>query len=245
MKFNHYTFSLLFLGILFISSCKNTPPEPSLPSNLSQNENKGLQEIISTYGGEIHFDKGAIAATAETKAKRIFEISLSNSTKVAEQAKNANLISSNLAWLMYKSMQSDANNYDEIHSVLTIKENKTTIKYPISDLKIVAKKMALLDKIVALIKANKLEELKPYLNNTDLIEYPKDEILAELNFRSKVNGPVKGFTPAGFKRNKSADGKSILQISGMLNRERLDHPISVAADMQSEKEEVLFLQFML
>ncbi len=245
MKFNLNTFSILFLSILFISSCKNNTVEPSLPANLSQNEDKGLKEIIRTYGGVIHFDKGAIAATADNKKTRIFEVSLANSTKVDEQAKNTSLIASNLAWLMYKNMGADANNYDEIHAILTIKENKTTTKFPVADLKIVAKKMEVLNKMIALIKADKLEELRPFLNNTDLIEYPKDEILAELNFRSKTNGKITGFTPAGFKRNKSSDGKPILQISGILNREKLDHPISIAADMQSDKEEVLFLQFML
>jgi len=245
MKFNFNSISFILLSILLFAACKNDTTPPTIPTNLSQNEDKGLKEIIKTYGGEIHFDKGATATTADGKTKRIFEVSLSNSKKAEGQAKNGNLISSNLAWLMYKNMGKDANNYDEIHSILTIKENKTTIKYPIDDLKIVAKKMTLLEKIVALLKADKLSELKPFLNNTDLVEYPKDEILAELNFRSKTNGAVKGYTPVGFKRNKSADGRPILQLSGILNREKKDHPISVATDMLSDKEEIFFLQFML
>lgn len=247
MKFYQNIYSLFLLSILILASCKNdnSSAPATIPSNLSQNEHKGLTEVIKTYGGDIHFDKGATPATDKTKAKRFFEVSLSNSPNADKMVKNANLVSSNLAWLMYKNMGKDANNYDEIHSVLTIKENKTTTIYPIEDLKIVSKKMDVLNKMVALIKADKLNELKPFLNNTDLVEYPKDEPLAELNFRAKTNGPVKGFTPAGFKRNKSADGRPIMQISGFLNREKSDDPISVAADMQSDKEEFFFLQFML
>jgi len=245
MKLNQLTSYFLILSILSLCACKTDNTGSALPHNLSKTENEGLQEIIKIYSGVVHFDKGAFPATADTEPVRIFEVTLSESSKVEEQLENAKLISSNLAWLMYKHMDNDANNYDEIHAVLITKDNKTTIKYPVDDLKVVAKKMKLIEKLVALIKDENYEAIRSMLNNKDLIEYPKDEILAELNFRSKTNGAVKGFTPAGFKRNKSADGKSILQLSGFLNREKLDHPISIAADMQSDKEEVLFLQFML
>ena len=218
--------------------------EPELPNNLTTNENNGLKEIVTFYSGQIHFAKGATPATADSPQNRFFEVTLSDSETIDKLADQASLPASNMAWLMYKNMGTEVNNYDEIHSALVFGDGKkVTTKFPVSDLKIVAKKMVLLNKIVSIIKSRRYGDLRPYINDKELFDYDKEEIIKKLIDLDDDFGTVSSFSPFGFKRNKTIDGKSILHISGHIIRAKMNNEFSIAVDMNSDKEEVLFLQY--
>lgn len=116
--------SILIASSLTITSCGNRhegEQKPTLLSNalsITDNEDKGVKEILDFYGGYCKYAIGASAST-ETGKKKYFELELSKSDAIEERAKVAQMPASNIAYLFYKNLnQEERANYDEIHTVL-------------------------------------------------------------------------------------------------------------------------------
>lgn len=242
---------LLFGLITIIVSCaekRKGEQKNTLLSNfvsITDNEDKGIKEIIDFYGGQCKYAVGASVSTDKGKLK-YFELEMSQSEVIESYSKIAQMPASNVAYLFYENLKDEKNNYEEIHTVLKFNNgNEMTFKYPVQQLDIVASRMPTVMKIVELIKSKHFQELRPFLNDTSVAKYDKNELLTNMENIDSQFGEVKEFLPYGFRINETEDGKSYLHISGAILRDKQNHEFSADFDLDKPKEELLKIGYKL
>ncbi|WP_394751254.1 hypothetical protein [Spongiimicrobium salis] len=209
--------------------------------SITDNEDAGVKEILDFYGGRCKYAIGASASTKEGK-KKYFELEMSQSKAIEERLDKPELPSSNIAYIFYKSLKEEKNNYDAIHVVLISKNNsKQEFKYPISTLEQVEHRMSLNDKTVTLLKEKKFEELHNILNN-ELVPFDKEELVPRLIELEPQFGDIKEYRFFGFMI-VPYKGKDMLHLSGALLREKQNHEFSIDVDFNSDKNELYQIQY--
>jgi len=252
-KMKHLGISILIASALAITSCGNRhegEQKPSLLSNalsITDNEDKGVKEILSFYGGYCKYSVGASAST-ETGKKKYFELELSKSDAIEERADVAQMPASNIAYLFYKNLNKEERaNYDEIHTVLIFADGeKMTFEYPSKQLELVDQRMKIVYKVVGLIKEKNFEALRPMLNDTELVTYDKNELITNLtNVDPQFGNVTEGFRPFGFRINIAKDGTEVLHISGAIIRDKQSNEFSVDLDLNGKDDNIFILQYKL
>jgi hypothetical protein len=245
--------SILIASTLTITSCGNRhegEQKPTLLSNalsITDNEDKGVKEILAFYGGYCKYAVGASAST-ETGKKKYVELELSKSEVIEKKAKVAQMPASNIAYLFYTNLNKEERaNYDEIHTVLIFADGeKMTFEYPSKQLELVDQRMRLVNKVVGLIKEKNFEALRPMLNDTALVSYDKNELITNLAKVDPQFGNVtEGFRPFGFGIYKAKDGTDVLHISGAIIRDKLSNEFSVDLDLNGRDDNIFALQYKL
>lgn len=244
---------ILFASTLTITSCGKRhegEQKPSLLSNalsITDNEDKGVKEILDFYGGYCKYSIGASASTATGK-KKYFELELSKSEFIDEKAKVAQMPASNIAYLFYKNLNKEERAiYDEIHTVLIFSDGETmTFEFPSNQLELVDQRMKVVNKIVGLIKEKNFEALRPLLNDTALVNYDKEELITNItNIDPQFGNVTEGFRPFGFRINKAKDGTDVLHISGAIIRDKQSNEFSVDLDLNGKDDNIFVLQYKL
>lgn len=244
---------LLILIAFIVNACgtKHEGEEkPTLLSNalsITDNEDKGVKEILDFYGGYCKYAVGGSASTNDG-TKKFFELELSKSDAIETRAKVAEMPASNIAYLFYKNLNNEEqNNYNEIRTVLIFADgSKMSFEYPTQQLELVKKKMILVNKVVGLIKDKKFDALEPMLIDTALVKYDKKELIAKLKSVDPDYGNVtKDFVPFGFRINKLKNGIDVLHISGAVVRDKQSNEFSVDLDLNSTEDKIYILQYKL
>jgi len=244
--------TILLLGLITaIFSCadrKEGEQKNTLLSNfisITENEDKGVKEILEFYGGQCKYAIGVTASTVEVKSK-YFELEMSQSEAIESYSKIAQMPASNVAFLFYKNLKSEKNNYDEIHTVLKFNDGEEmTFKYPIEQLELVAERIPAVEKIVELIRSKQFQEIKTFLNDSSVFQYDKNAVVANMKDMDPQFGEVKEFIPYGFRINEDENGKSFLHISGVIIRDKQSHEFSADFDLERPKDELFKLEYKL
>lgn len=242
---------IITVSILLCTSCVSKhagEQKTSLLSNfisISDNEDKGVKEILDFYGGNCEYSLGASAST-ETGKKKYFELKLTKSELIEKLASKVELPASNVAYLFYKKLKVERKKYDEIHVLIGFKDgDEMLFKYATHDLEKIDRRIGFINKIVELIKNKDFESLRPFLS-TDLFKYSKDELISGINkVDSQFGNVTDGFLTYGFKIRKLDNGKQILHQSGVVLRDVQNHEFSVDINLNSDKEEIYLLQYKL
>lgn len=119
-KFSLYTFIILGLFLISCGKQHKGVKHPTLLSNLvsiTDNEDKGIKEILRIYEGYCKYAIGYSASTIKGK-KKYFELEISKSDIIEKYARIAEMPASNIAYLFYRNLKNENNNYDEIHVVI-------------------------------------------------------------------------------------------------------------------------------
>ena len=211
--------------------------------SITDNEDAGVKEILAFYGGQCKYAIGVSASTKDGN-KKYFELEMSQSESIEGQMNKVHLPSSNVAYLFFKNLKEEKNNYNAIHVVLISKDNsKQEFKFPTSELEKVEKRMAVAEKTVNILKEKKFEELKEMLNN-EIVPFDKEELIPRLKEVEPQFGNIIEFRPYGFKI-VPIKGKDILHISGAIMRDKQNNEFSVDVDLNSDKMELFQLQYKL
>jgi hypothetical protein len=238
---------------LTITSCGNKhegEEKPTLLSNavsITDNEDKGVKEILDFYGGYCKYAIGASAWT-ETGKKKYLELELSKSEVIEQKAKVAQMPASNIAYLFYKNLnKEERDNYNEIHTVLIFADGeKMTFEFPSEQLELVGQRLKVVNKVVGLIKEKNFEALKPMLNDKALVSYDKNELVANLvKVDPQFGNVTEGFRPFGFRINKAKDGTDVLHISGAIIRDKQSNEFSVDLNLNGKDDSIYVLQYKL
>lgn len=249
----HLGILILIASTLTITSCGNRHEGEQKPSTLSNalsitdNEDKGVKEILNFYGGYCKYAVG-VSASIETGKKKYFELELSKSEIIEAKAKVAQMPASNIAYLFYKNLNNEERaNYDEIHTVLIFADGeKMTFEFPSKQLEIVNQRMKVVDKVVGLIKEKNFEALRPMLNDTALVPYDKNELITNLTKVDPQFGNVtEGFRPFGFRIDKAKNGTEVLHIFGAIIRDKQSNEFSVDLDLNGKEDNIFVLQYKL
>ncbi|MBK9530507.1 MAG: hypothetical protein IPO42_01695 [Chitinophagaceae bacterium] len=246
------SFRLSLLFLIFMYSCKpkhQGEKKTGLFSNLvsiTDNEDKGIKEIIAFYGGYCEYGVEKKIYTDKDNETN-FWIKFSKSTTVDSLAKVAELPGSNIAYIFYKNLVKEKSNYNQIKSELIFSDGGTMkFSYTIPQLEKVKFKIQLVDKIVSLIKNKNFKDIKNYLIvDTALFKYDKDILISNLEKVEPEFGNASDFIPYGFTFSKAENGQEILHISGLIKRDKQSNYFSVNLDPNSLKDEIYSLNYQL
>jgi hypothetical protein len=223
--------------------------KPTLLSNfvnITDNENNGIQEIIKFYGGQCKYGLGVIISTNESK-KKYFKLEITGGNVIDRYSSNSEMPASNIAYLFYRNLKDEKNNYDEIHTILIFNDGAKAINsYSKDTLEIVDRKMKVVNKVVDLLKSKNFEGIRQILNpDTAHIHYSKDELISNLSKHDTLFNNIKVIVPWGFRFDKFSDGYTKLHISAILTRDKQNCAFSVDFDPTSTKDDILLLDFKL
>lgn len=241
---------ITIVGTLLLISCAEKHEgelKPGLISNfvsITHNEDNGVKKILDFYGGYCKYAIGASASTDDGK-KKYFELELSKSHVLEKQRATPDLIASNAAYIFFSNLIEERKNYDEIHAVLVFADGKKeTFEFPMQQLELVGNRMAVVNKIVALIKAKNFEALRPILVGSDLFPYDQNQLIANLKVVDPQFGNVtQGFRPFGFRINKTKYGAEILHISGAVIRDKQSNAFSVDLNLNGKDDKAYKLEY--
>ena len=244
--------TLIFLTALTIISCDNKrdgEEKPTLLSNalsITDNEDKGVKEILEYYGGNCKYAIGASVSTDEG-SKKYFELEMSKSDAIEKYAQIIEMPASNIAYLFYRNLKDEKSNYNEIQTVIIFNDaTKKTFTYSVDKLELVKNKMLLVNKLVDLLKIKNFEAIKPMLDEkSSPLKYDKNDLIYNISKIDSMYGQIKEFLPYGFRFKKLENGKELLHISGALIRDKQSNEFSVDLDPESTKDEIFILQYKL
>ena len=153
--------------------------------------------------------------------------------------------SSNIAYLFYSNLKDEKSKYDQIHTVLILKDNsKIDYKFSKEKLEIVDQKMNIVNKVVALLKEKNFDGIKSMLtSDTTFINLDKEKYIANITSADPQFGNIKEFTPCGFRFDETEDGSELLHISGILRRDKQSNEFSVTIDPKSTKDEIIVMEY--
>lgn len=238
----------VLLSIILFSCNSNEKKQGTVsnPGTLTENEDKGIKEIIGFYGGQCEYGFEKKLSTGQGN-ETIFWIKFSKSADIDSLQQMAEMPSSNIAYIFYKNLDKEKSKYSQIESELIFGSGESLkYSYPIFQLEKVKSKLLLVNKIVSLIKDKDFKGIKKYLGtDTVLFNYDKDNLISNLQNADPNFGSVKEFTPYGFKFSKADNGKEILHISGLLTRDKQSHYLSFNLDPNTLKDEIYSLDYKL
>jgi hypothetical protein len=225
---------LLIITVFLLSlSCKDA-------LKLSAREQKGVEEVLSFYGGECKYSKGFRAGTAGKSNYFELEVSKVEFPDVYENI--SELPASNIAYLFYKHLDSEKEKYSFIKSVVKFNSGKIFEKeFPVKDLEAVVSKGEVIDRVLGLLRNAKYDEISSQLaNNTEIVSYDKGKLIQEIKRVDAEYGVVKNFHPLGF-RIRSIDGRKILHYSALTTRDKGSVNFSIDIDIGSN--EILVVRY--
>jgi hypothetical protein len=245
------TFGLIIVIALTLTSCADKhegEQKTGLLSNLvsiTDNEDKGVKEILDYYGGQCKYAIGASAST-DTGSKKYFELEMSKSDPFEKYAQIVEMPASNVAYLFYKNLKDEKTKYDEIHTVVVFNDGtKKTFVFDPSQLELVVKAMPSVLKVVDILKSKNYQSLSPILNDSTLMQYDKKGLIANIEKMDPQFGNIKEFIPYGFRFKNLDNGKRVLHISGALMRDKQSNEFSIDLNPDSSTDEIYLLQYQL
>lgn len=239
-------------GALMISSCGTKhegEKKTGLLSNflsITDNENKGVKEVLRYYGGVCEYSKGVSKTTDDTDGK-FFGLELRESKVLEQQASISEMPASNIAYRFYKNLVDEKNKYDYIKVLIKFKDGtKQVFKYSCSDLEQLKSKVTIANSIVALIKQKNFDSVVSVLDNKTVYTYDKNELSANLpKLESELGDITEGFRMLGFTVKQQGGEKPILHISGVIVRNKQNTNFSVDIDWEPGHNNVYLIQYKL
>lgn len=242
---------ILSLSLLVLSACGNRREGEQKPTLLSHamsitdNEDKGVKEILDFYGGECKYSVGS--SDLGEGRKKYFVLEMSKSKAIEKYTNAVEMPASNIAYLFFHNLKEEKNNYDEIQTIIHFDDNsKMDFKFPKKDLELVDAKMSTVQKFVTLLKNKDFEQIKLMLVvDTSFLRYNKNEVVANLAKVEPQLGTIQKFLPYGFRLRKLDNGKEFLHISGVLLRDKQSNEFSVDLDPVAKRDEVIAVNYKL
>jgi hypothetical protein len=116
--------------------------------------------------------------------------------------------------------------------------------YSISELETVKMKMAVVERIVSLIRAGDFEEIKNLLHDQETFRYDKHELVESMKRVDPEFGEVSSYRWVGFNFSHAGNDE-ILKIAGLLIREKNNHGLNIYLNPKSTSDEVLKIDYKL
>jgi hypothetical protein len=221
---------LLLISIAFFS-CKNNL------GVFSDNEMKAINEIGSFYGGTLRIEK----KWDENNATLI--VVLKDSTMGVDTQMTylqPALIASNMAYILYKNMVEERSKYAAIVASVTIADGEThTYLYPMTELALAETQMALVDKIVDLLKAKNYEGLNIHLSDkSPFSKSTKKERIAFIKRVEDKYPSTEYFELLGFGQTTDR-----VRFMGNLIRNGKPYQFMIILNPDLAKEEVYYISY--
>jgi hypothetical protein len=226
--------SFILLGVIFLIACgqrhegeKKTGLLSHLVS-ITDNEDRGVKEILNFYGGECKYSIGT-ASTDEGK-KKYFEIEMSKSDMLENYAKLIEMPASNIAFMFYNNLKEEKNNYTHIKVVVTLKIlGHADYEYSTSQLEMVKQNVDLISKVSDFLKLKDYKGLYKLFDLTAVPNLQETDIESYCSQLDIAYGQIVKFQLQGFSFFNS-NGKDLLHLSGVQQRDKQNTPLTIFVD---------------
>ena len=200
--------------------------------SITDNEDKGVKDVLDFYGGYCEYSIGTSFSTDEGK-KKYFELKLTKSEVADKFASVREFTASNVAYIFYKNLKNENRKYDEIHSVLILnRKDKYEYKYSTAKLDTISAKLKVFNKVFELIKTKNYDGLKTVLSNDSYKDSDKNQMILNLKKIDTAYGNIKGVLIYGFRFDRQNEF-NVLTILGVFLRDKQNNPITINVDLNS------------
>ena len=241
----------LMLTVISLSACVDGPKgemtigQTTHYADITDNEDRGIREILNLYGGKCIYSSG-VAASGSFGVRKYFSMQLTNCTSLQKRENLDELSAANVAYLFYKNLKEDKKKYSEIRTEIVFDEDEYKHTYPDSLLDLVIAKMKIVYGIIDLLKAKNYNALADTLNdNNFLVDFKKEKFITQIKNIDASLGNVKEFIPYGFSFFDTVDGKTLLHISGLIRRDKKSNEFSVNIDPASATNKAIMIKYKL
>src|SRR5215211_4880183 len=90
---------------------------------ITDNEDKGIKEILAFYGGQCEYGLGRKISLGD-ESQTNFWLKVSKSSEIDNFSTVAEMPASNIAYLFYRNLKNEKNNYNEIQVELILGDGK-------------------------------------------------------------------------------------------------------------------------
>lgn len=211
---------------------------------ISAREQEGIKDIVNFYGGQCTH---AVGKTPDAGLK-YFEVRVSNSDAIENTKNMIGLSAANMACMVYQNVMAESQKkYDEIRVQITLKDGqKVSSGFPVASLAMVISKMRIVQMAVNLLKEKEYNGLASMINDKNGVEnFDKKKLIEEIKKAEGSLGNIEVFVPYGYAFYRTDNGRSILRISGVLKRDKQNNEFSVIVDPQSNKDELMMINYKL
>lgn len=138
---------------------------------ISDNESKGVHDVLDLYGGKLKYSIGKDYSTV-TGMKNYFELELSESALMEQYKDSSEFTGSNIAYLFYRNLKKEASHYNYIKVKIDFSDGKTKeYSYSTQDLYLVNLKMPLLFQMIRMTANNSIDSIKNLLPDTTFTRF--------------------------------------------------------------------------
>jgi hypothetical protein len=244
-------YSLIIL-VLFAASCNSdnngdktenktaaapATAAPMMPTNVDTS----IAEIKKFY------DANCVCTTGRDNGKAYVQIVVSNSNKLDSSRNYSALSAGNIAMKLYKNIQAEKANYDEVRCVIMYSDSQKAEKaFTMEQLDTVYAKTQLFDDILECFRSKNYDKLSTYLNDKNgMIPYDKASLIGKVKEADGKFGDLKDFYLYGFIYYKAANGKNILHFSGTMVRTKVNNQFSVDMDPTDPNNQAIVVNYSL
>jgi hypothetical protein len=211
--------------------------------SITDNEDKGIKDILGFFGGECEYSVGFVKSTDNSADRKYFKLELRKSKFITKYADKPVLITSNLAYLFYRNLNpEERKNYSHIVGKIITEAGSIEHEYATADLELVDQKAPFILKLVDTIKEKNFKQLEDFMNPEDLFSYDKKGVVQNLEKADPQYGNINKFQPFGFQFTTIGD-VSVLKVFGIIVRDKQSHELTVYFNLKSDKEEILALDY--
>jgi hypothetical protein len=211
---------------------------------ITDNEDKGIKEVLALYGGYCEYSFGQSFSTDDGRSK-YFELKVSESQLIEDYKANPQFIASNVAYLFYKNLEDEIENYKAIHVIIKF-EDESSVEFEIQskELEIVHSKMPLVLNSVELIKQKEFNTLASKIS-PEVYSINQESFANRLTEVDPQFGEVQDFVTFGYQFYRTETDVELLRISGIILRDIQNSQFSVDVSSQISDEKLYLVQYKL
>ena len=247
-----FSFRIILLLTILLSNCKSKhqgEKKPGLLSNLvniTDNEDKGIKEIIAFYGGQCEYGvEKKISSNGNNQTNFWMKFSRSHITDSVSIF--TELASSNIAYMFFKNLKDETGSYDNIRTEILLADGHSLKdEFLMNELELVKKKIPTVLNVVNLLTERKFQELKTLLKfDSSFYNYDKNDMIKGIESAENDYGKAGVFKMYGFRFFRSNSGTIILRIEGIISRNGGNSAFVVDSDPDSQSNEIFYLNYKL
>jgi hypothetical protein len=238
---------------LLVSSCVQKRKNEKLNTiaskivSVSDNEYKGINEVLDFYGGNCIRHKGYI--TQNGVKQTYFELELEQSRLLEKLSYIIEMPASNIALIFYENLNNDEKEkYSLIRVTINFMDSKKSqFDFPINILETVTEKSETLNEVSNLMKISDYSTLSELFYKENDSGFSNERIKDVCNELDTKYGKIDSLQFQGFSffKSKERNNKDYLILAGIQYRSLQNIPLVITIDSRKEtiEESIINLKF--
>ncbi|RYZ83742.1 MAG: hypothetical protein EOP04_19375 [Proteobacteria bacterium] len=238
---------------IVVASCGSDHPgekKTSLASHflsISDSEDKGIKDVISSFGGECEYGFSKSVSVNEEQ-QNTFWLSVRKSQSIDDLPIDAEVFASGIALTFYRNLKEEKSKYSHV-KVKVVKSGSSSEKS--FSVKLLDSVLSRFNVVKSAINFIDKEDYKSFSNSVylderfieDLDAQKKATFLDTVKAIRNSTGPLKEIISIGFNEISLPDGSEFLYYSIFVLFEKRNYPISLVVNRDTTDQRVHFFNY--